>query len=38
MRSALNLAGSSRVGSNPTIGTVIHKPTENAAVYPSDVS
>ena len=37
MRSALNLVRSTRVGSNPVVGTTNHKPTVNSAVYPSEV-
>ena len=36
-RSVSNLVRSTRVGSNPVVGTTNHKPTVNSAVYPSEV-
>ena len=36
-RSVSNHARSTRVGSNPVIGTTNHKPTVNSAVHPSEV-
>ena len=35
--SVSNLVRSTRVGSNPVVGTTDHKPTANSAVHPSDV-
>ena len=36
-RSVSNHARSTRVGSNPVVGTINHKPTVNSAVHPSEV-
>ena len=36
-RSASNHARSTRVGSNPVVGTIYHKPTVNSAVHSSEV-
>ena len=36
--SASNHARSTRVGSNPVVGTTNHKPTVNSAVHPSEMS
>ena len=36
-RSVSNHARSTRVGSNPVVGTINHKPIDNSAVHPSDV-
>ena len=37
MRSVSNHARSTRVGSNPVVGTTNHKPTVNSTVHPSKV-
>ena len=36
-RSVANLVGSTRMGSNPIVGTTNHKPTANSAVHPLEV-
>ena len=36
-RSVSNLVKSTRMGSNPIVGTTNHKPISSSAVHPSDV-